>query len=76
MAFALGFAIVGTSCDDNGNDFDYGSLTPPAAVYSPEAVQTMQNIWSTSPALAEKDSRSAAYADIQAWADDCPADEI
>lgn len=76
MAFAVGFAIVGTSCDDNGNDFDYGSLTPPAAVYSPEAVQTMQNIWSTSPALAEKDSRSAAYADIQAWADDCPADEI
>lgn len=76
MAFAVGFAIVGTSCDDNGNDFDYGSLTPPAAVYSPEAVQTMQNIWSTSPALVEKDSRSAAYADIQAWADDCPADEI
>lgn len=74
---AVGFTIVGTSCDDDDNNtFDYGSLTPPAAVYSPEVTQTMQNLWATSSALDDKDSRTAAYAAIQAWADDCPADEI
>lgn len=74
---AVGFTIFGTSCDDDDNNtFDYGSLTPPAAVYSPEVTQTMQNLWTTSSALDDKDSRTAAYAAIQGWADDCPADEI
>ncbi len=62
-----------TACDDDDNAT---RVEEPVKNFSTEATSSMQSIWSTAPELSAKDTRTAAYATIQGWADACPAEAV
>ena len=70
----LPFAMICAACSNDDDKQTTGNGAAPE--YSSEAVNAMESVWSTSPALSDKDSRTSVYRTIQNWADGCAAEEI